>query len=263
MTVYNPARQRVEQGQSVVGTWVFTRDVGVVEAVAQSGLDFIAVDMEHTALTWETVEDHIRVANASGISVFVRIAPATPESIGRALDLGAHGVCIPHLSAHLARELAPAFRFPPAGTRGTCTGTKAASGGWASFSEYVHAADDGSWFIGLVEDRQGIEDLQALLDDGLVDVILPGRADLSSYYGAPGAMEEADVEEAVELIVSKTAQSSQVHAGAYVVGPEHMAPSLRCGAQVIFCSIDMKMIREQFSTLARRLRAGAAVPAGE
>lgn len=251
---FNPARVRVEAGDPVFGPWVFCRDPHVVEAAAAAGFDFVAIDMEHTALTWETVEDHVRVANGCALSAFVRVAPGTADHVARALDIGAHGVCIPHVTRESARQVAPAFRYPPRGVRGTCTAVGPASR-WPSFGEYARASDEGAWFIGLVEDRTTVAAIDGLLADRSADVILPGKADLSASYGRLGELDSTDVLDAVRTVITKSAQQAGTTAAAYVTAAEQVDEALRWGARIFFCSIDVRIARQAFSALVTELQS--------
>lgn len=92
----NPFLRRMEQGQRALGTFVFSPDPGHVEVVASAGFDLAVVDLEHAPLHIGDVANHVRAAQAAGLSCWVRVGHTQPSEIGRLLDAGVQGVILPH-----------------------------------------------------------------------------------------------------------------------------------------------------------------------
>lgn len=69
----------------------------------------------------------VRAAEARGIEALVRVHRNEPGAILHALETGASGVVVPFIrSAEDVRAAASAMHYPPRGTRGLCTQTRAA-----------------------------------------------------------------------------------------------------------------------------------------
>ena len=69
----NRIRKLLSEGKTVTGMLLFTGSPVVVEMMAAAGLDFVIIDMEHSALDLDRAGHLIRAADAAGITPFVRV----------------------------------------------------------------------------------------------------------------------------------------------------------------------------------------------
>ena len=79
MAVENAIRKRLSEGRTVTGMLLFTGSPVVVEMMAAAGLDFVIIDMEHSALDLDRAGHLIRAADAAAITPFVRYPVSTPH----------------------------------------------------------------------------------------------------------------------------------------------------------------------------------------
>ena len=185
--IENRLRPRLAAGATVQGIIVFTASAVVVELAAAAGLDFVILDMEHSALDISGAAHLIRAADASRITAFVRVPCVDRGLIGRLLDLGAAGIVLPHANAASCAELRQAMRYAPEGGRGACQITRAAGymrGGW---SAYAAQANREVMAIALIEDATTLRDIEAVADMPGIDVYFVGPTDLSIALGVAGA----------------------------------------------------------------------------
>jgi 2-keto-3-deoxy-L-rhamnonate aldolase RhmA len=99
------ARKRPDAGQPAWGLFINMSDSAVTEIAGHAGHDFAIVDMEHTALDFQTVENLLRAAANAGLTGIVRVPENNPRTILRACDRGADGGMVPHvLSADKTRR---------------------------------------------------------------------------------------------------------------------------------------------------------------
>src|SRR5215469_3586781 len=85
-------RTRVRDGELLLGTFVKSRDPATSEALAVCGYDFIAADLEHSALSVADVEAIVRACDGYDVPVIARL-PATGLSLcGPLLDAGVTGI---------------------------------------------------------------------------------------------------------------------------------------------------------------------------
>lgn len=186
----------------VMGTWSQIANPDVVEILGASGFDFTIIDMEHTAFSFETVESLIRACEVAGMAPLVRVRGNDRSQIGKALDMGAAAVVVPGIgSPEDATAAVDATRFEPDGTRGACPFIRAgrhAIRTWRTFSQ-LNAALTGA--VLLVETRQGLENLEAIVAVPGIRCLLAGPYDLSVSLGHQGDYLHPDVQEAVEHIV--------------------------------------------------------------
>src|SRR5579871_728250 len=86
--------ERMRQGEIVFGTSISINDPVVTEALC-SVYDFVWIDMEHNALTLESVQGHIMATKGTNVTALVRVPWNDPVLIKPVLDIGAHGIIAP------------------------------------------------------------------------------------------------------------------------------------------------------------------------
>ncbi|UUZ77074.1 aldolase/citrate lyase family protein [Polaromonas sp. P1(28)-13] len=107
----------LRSGQRLRGVFNSLPSPAIVEMCAYAGFDFIIIDNEHGSAGFETTENMLRAARASGIVPVVR---CFASDISRILDMGASAVQVPMVnSAEEARELVQQVRYPRTGRRGS------------------------------------------------------------------------------------------------------------------------------------------------
>ena len=97
MTDQKSLRTRLKDGETVFGMFYKLNSPLVTEIMGWSGLDFIVVDCEHSAIGYESVENIVRTGKC-GLSTIIRVPPPRREHIFHALDCGATGVQIPNMT---------------------------------------------------------------------------------------------------------------------------------------------------------------------
>src|SRR5207253_3124908 len=114
----NSFREKLRQGQVCLGTVISFTDPTVTEALCPV-LDFVWIDMEHNALSLETVQAHIMATKGSDTTPLVRMPWNDPVLIKPVLDIGAAGVIVPLVrTAEDVRRAVAACLYPPEGIRG-------------------------------------------------------------------------------------------------------------------------------------------------
>ena len=68
----NKLKEKLKNGQTVIGTWSSLSSPNVIDVLGTTPLDFVIIDMEHGSMTFETTENMVRAAESSGISPVVR-----------------------------------------------------------------------------------------------------------------------------------------------------------------------------------------------
>lgn len=183
----NRIRALLKEGKTVTGMLLFTGSPVVVEMMAAAGLDFVIVDMEHSALDLDRAGHLIRAADAAGITSFVRVPEVDAPLIKKLLNLGAAGIVLPHANRDNCVALLKAMRFAPDGERGACQITRAAGyvrGGWDA---YAQRANREVMAIPLLEEKESIANFESLAAMPGLDVYFVGPTDLSISLGVPNA----------------------------------------------------------------------------
>jgi 2-keto-3-deoxy-L-rhamnonate aldolase RhmA len=187
-------RTKLEAGERVFGVTVQLPSPDNVEIAGYEGLDFVWIDAEHGTMDLGDINRLLRAADASGIDAIVRVPDHSPSFIQRVLDAGATGIMAPHVrTVAEAAAVVAAAKFAPAGIRGACPSTRAVghtSTGWVA--DYRRADADVLVF-GLIEDPEGVENVEAIASESGLDGLLFGPFDLAQSAGLEGDVAHPDI----------------------------------------------------------------------
>jgi 2-keto-3-deoxy-L-rhamnonate aldolase RhmA len=252
----NPIRQCWHSGHCALGTFIFSTDAATVEIAGASGFDFAVIDLEHAPLGIADAAHHVRAANAAGIGALARVPHADAGTIGRLLDLGAHGIMLAHFGRDVeaARAFGAMLRYAPKGERPSCTGVRAADYGLANFGSYVAEADRDLIGIGLIEDIEVLPRLDALLADTGLDAVMPGPGDLATSMGLYGQPGHPRVRQAVREVID-AARRAGIRAGMYLNSPAEITDWLPHGLDIFVYLIDTKVLAQAYAGAAAAMRA--------
>ena len=199
-------RERLRDGDTVVGTLQILDSPMVAEAVGLAGMDFVAFDQEHGPLTAETSLAMAAAAQQGGASPVVRVRTNSAPEIQRALDIGTAGVQVPQVETRADAEAArDAARFGPLGERGLSQYVRA--GGYTGSDDYTDRQNEQTTLIVQVEGREGVENVEEIVAVEGIDCIFLGPYDLSQSLGIPGEVRDSRVEELMEEVCAVAADA--------------------------------------------------------
>lgn len=187
-------RSRLLSREAVFGTWCMLPSAPVVDVIAQSGLDFVIVDLEHGSISLETAENMVRAAQLHGCQPIIRVGDSQQNTILRALETGCKAVMVPHVaSAEAAKAVVSAARYTPLGTRGLSPYTRCHGYDHSDLQTSLehHAQET---FVGvLVEGSEGLERMPKIAAVPGIDMIYLGLYDISMSIGIPGDIDSPKV----------------------------------------------------------------------
>lgn len=199
------------------GSWITFCDGSVVEIMAKSGFDWLAIDMEHSPLSFQDVQNSVRIIELCGVVPLVRIEQNDQNIIKRVMDTGAHGVIVPMVNTKGDAEKAVnAVKYPPKGFRGV--GLSRANGYGSNFSGYKKWLENNSIVVVQIEHIQAVENLSEILKVKGVDAFIVGPYDLSGSMGIPGDFDHPDMKKAMKEI-KMVGDCLRVPLGYHVVHP--------------------------------------------
>ncbi len=198
---HNRVLVKMRAGEFAFGFQLRTRSPLIAELAGFLGFDFLYIETEHFACNDETVEYLVRAAQLSGITPWIRVTNVDPENVGHLLDIGVQGVIAPHVDTpEEARRLVDAVKFAPLGHRGHAMVSRAAEfGTFLKPAEYLEAANRNCSAIAMIESGKGVENLEAILDQG-IEIIRVGRGDLSLDTGFFGKQKDPRFEDMLRHI---------------------------------------------------------------
>ena len=221
---------KLEKNLVVTGIWVSalhpSNAIGIIEsngfpgpeeALTRPMIDFILIDMEHQPYDIVGLRNFLLALNSKrevaikgnlqpNLVTLVRIPGEGDQPvhamIKQVLDVGVHGVVVPHVrSARQAEKIVSACRYPQPGDSAypTPAGTRGASPWLASYlwglslKEYVARADlwplnpEGDLLaVIMIEDAEGVANLEDILKVKGIGAVIFGPYDYSFSCGHPG-----------------------------------------------------------------------------
>ena len=213
----NELKRKLREGKPVFGPFMMSSDPSVTEVVVDAGIDFCLFDMEHGSMSLESVENSLRACELKGAVGLVRTPDGKPSTISKVLDAGAKGILVPHVkTAQEAADAVAAMTFGPPGARGINAVTRAANYGNCDFLRFFKESDEETLVMIQIEDKEGVEELDAIAEVPGLDVIFCGPYDLSRSMGQIGNPDHPDVKWAVERVVEVGAAKENCVPGLYV-----------------------------------------------
>ena len=98
MRLENVVKQKLKNGEVVMGIFNPLPSPDVVEILALAGFDFVLLDAEHGRISPDDAYPMILAAEARDVPIFVRVGENDRQVILKYLDLGVSGVMIPQTS---------------------------------------------------------------------------------------------------------------------------------------------------------------------
>ena len=112
--IFNSVKRKLLEGKQVVGGTIQTPDPNIYLAMANSGFDFIWIELQHSPMTYQDVAKMIWAGRDSPAIPFIRVPDATEGDIQKATDIGALGIIVPMVNNVSKIEKAIKYSsFPP------------------------------------------------------------------------------------------------------------------------------------------------------
>lgn len=233
-TTSRPLAARIARGDAVYGVIVKMPSPAVVELAGHTGFDLVVIDTEHGTADNSELENHLRAADSAGIPVLVRIGTNDPLSTLRALDAGAAGVIVPHISsAEQARVAVAQAHYPPLGTRGLAVSTRAGRHGNASMRDHLASAAENTVVVAQVEDKEAAKRSEEIAHTPGLNAVWIGPSDLSMSLGLPGQLDHPEVVAAVDRIAADVLASPECALCVLVDNPGEAEDWLARGARIV------------------------------
>jgi 4-hydroxy-2-oxoheptanedioate aldolase len=237
---------RVRDGHRLTGLVVKMPAASSIEMAGHCGFDLVMIDTEHGGADTDQLENHLRAAESARVPALVRVGGADRAEILRALDAGAAGIVVPHVcDTTVAEQVVRFAHYPPRGTRGLATSTRAGRYGLNGPSAHVRVANEQTLVVVQIEDEEAVPNAAAIASHQGIDGVLVGPTDLSAVLGYPGDFEHPQVAAAIERIVSDIAAAENATAPWMSVGDEADARAWHeRGAAVVLFTAPAVITRE-------------------
>jgi 4-hydroxy-2-oxoheptanedioate aldolase len=205
----NNLKKRLQNGETLIGTFLSLGNAVVTEMVAKAGFDWVLIDLEHGMGAETDVLYQLQGISQSKVASIVRIESNQRQRINKVLDFGVDGVMCPRIElAEEAMAVIESMYYPPKGKRGVAKLIRASNYG-SEFEVYQKRVTEELLCIIQIETIGALENLEAIASIKDLDVLFIGPSDLSMALGVFGQLDHPLFTDAVAKIIAAAKKYSK------------------------------------------------------
>lgn len=245
----NKLKTKLKKGEPVLGTWNTLASPLVTEVLAQSGLDFQIIDLEHGPFILDKLHLHVSACeNSPSCTPIVRIPSNENWMALQVLDQGAHGIVVPHISNRQdSIRFLNSIKYQPYGERGFTPFSKAGGFNNKNTSSYVENANNSILSVVIIESKEGLDNLEEIIDEDDIDIIYFGAFDLSQVLGCPGDVKNPKVISSIQRGVDIVNKKGKYAGGFVPQSKDDVKWLLDMGMKFITYDVDSSIIYSRVS----------------
>jgi 2-keto-3-deoxy-L-rhamnonate aldolase RhmA len=237
--------QKLRDPHPHIGTWLSLGSSVVAELAADCGLEWVLLDLEHGFGSEDALLTQLQALRGGSTAAIVRLGGLEPDLILHALDRGAGGIMVPHVSsAAEAEACVQAAHYPPRGHRGYSRSTRSHG--------YGLSADPGPPPVVMtqIETIAGVENAPAIAAVDGVDVLFVGPSDLKFDLRTRTEPSPYNFEECLTRVAAAAAGHGKTCG--ILVRDHADLPTLRdLGFTVLAVDSDLGILRAHYQTLVK------------
>jgi 2-dehydro-3-deoxyglucarate aldolase/4-hydroxy-2-oxoheptanedioate aldolase len=237
--------------KTMIGTLLSISAPQVPELIAMAGFDWVFIDMEHSAMSLESVQNALQIMEGKILTI-VRVPSNDEVWIKRVLDTGCDGILVPMVnSADEAKKVVQASKYPPEGRRSV--GLARAHKYGASFKEYVVNANKDILVIIQCEHKDAVKNFDDILKVNGIDSVFIGPYDLSASMGLTGQISHPDIQASITMVKEKCRKAGMPY-GIYSSGTDDMILEIKTGCTFLLTGVDSNMLLNSYYALLKKLK---------
>jgi 4-hydroxy-2-oxoheptanedioate aldolase len=222
-------KSRLARGDRLLGVLLRMPAEELLEMCAVAGFDFVLIDCEHGPADLVPLRQHLTITAAYAVPTLVRVGTAEPALVLRALDAGAAGIVAPHIdTAAQAAALVASAHYPPLGSRGFATYSRAGRYGQVDPKAHQERLTVETLVIGMIESPEGVDNCRDILQTAGLDGIMIGTADLR----ASSTSDDLAPTDSIRTVHDQLAEQDRVRMD-IVNGPDQARQSFADGATMV------------------------------
>jgi len=240
---------------SRVGGWVIMGGRVGVEAMCNTGFDFVGIDAQHGFFGFDAAALAVQVANLCGVHCLVRVPVDQLGWVPRYLDAGANGVIIAMVtSPEQARAAVELSRYQPEGRRSYGGGKR--NGVGESIPESLET--EVPEVFAMVETRTALDRVRELAEVPGLAGLFVGPVDLGLAMSRPYPLSSDDAPwRAAVSAVADLCSRQSVRAGMFATDGDDARRWLAEGFTDVVLSSDIAMLRRALNENLVRARRPA------
>lgn len=240
-------RRRLTAREALIGTFLKTPSSIAAEVLGHSKLDVFCIDTEHAPFGHLETDLCIGAFRAADCPCLVRVGDHSPTAIRNALDSGATGLLVPHVSGpDDAAAIVRAAHFGEGG-RGYAGSPRAADYTTKRMADHMTDSERQTVVIVQIEDLAALDKVAEIAAIDGVDCLFVGRIDLAvAMQRSPS---DPAVIAAVRQICADTRRAGTA-VGMYTPDMNEIPDWVDAGASLFLLSSDQSMILSGANELA-------------
>ncbi len=248
----NELKKKLASGTQCLNGWIAVPNSFQAETYASCGWDSVTIDMQHGASDINDLIPLLQAIQLNNVTSMVRVPWNEPSVIMRVLDAGAWGIICPMVNTKAEAEaFVAAGRYPPHGNRSN--GPFRAS--QVAGADYQSRANDEVQLFAMIETREAMKNLDAILSVKGLDGVYVGPTDLALSLGKPATLDPTDAEvvAAMKTIVTKARAAGKI-AGSHTDGPKTAHKRFADGYQYCTLLNDIRVLAMAATNWVREAR---------
>jgi 2-keto-3-deoxy-L-rhamnonate aldolase RhmA len=262
----NPVKTKIMAGGTAFGAMIFEFfSPGIAQICKAAGAEYILYDMEHTAISTETLRQQFAMCRGIGLVPMVRVPSTEYHFIARMLDVGAMGIMVPMVDTpEQAAFIAACCKYPPVGRRGAAFGVAYDDFTPGPVKEKMAESDARTLVICQIESAIGAQNCEAIAAVPGVDVLWVGHFDMTNFMGIPAEFQNPRYLDAIERVVAACAKHGKIPAimsADETWTRDYLAKGYRLMAYGIDCTIYQKALAQGLDVMKATARGLARAQA--
>lgn len=234
----------LKSGREIIAGWCGIPNGLMVEALLNAGYQTVTLDMQHGFHDISSVLTCVASAKMLGQRLIVRIPVGEWGTASRTLDMGAAAVIAPMINnVDDAQAFAAAMKYPPVGARSWGPGRAMLVSGQKNQNTYLSTANDDTLAIAMIETREALDNLDAILAVPGIDGIFVGPSDLSVTFSDGEEINQFGDRSigVIEDIAARTIAAGKIPC-IFAILPKHLKLARSFGYQLCALNTDSGVI---------------------
>jgi 4-hydroxy-2-oxoheptanedioate aldolase len=256
----NRVREIWSKGGAVINGWCGIPSGFGAEVMAHMGWDSLVIDMQHGVIDYQTMVSMLQGISTTAVTPMTRVPWNDPAIIMKSLDAGSYGVICPMINSREECErFVRACRYAPKGYRSSGPIRASLYGG----PDYAEKANETVLTFAMIETKEAVGNLDAILTTPELDAIYVGPSDLSLTYGyGPGLDRSENEMHAVITKIIEACKKHKIKAGIHTGSTAYAKKAIGMGFDFTTLLGDARLLTLAGNQVIKEMREGGAGSGG-
>ncbi len=249
----NKLKKIFAEGKAVINGWLQIPNSFSAEVMSHQGWDSLTIDMQHGVVDYPNALQMLQAISPTEAVPMARVNWNEPGQIMKILDAGCYGVICPMVSNRKeAENFVKACLYPPKGYRSFGPIRGLLYGG----SDYGKYANDEILKFAMIETKEALENLDAIMSTPDLSGIYIGPADLSLAIGEDPSFDKPESSKTYNAIMKilEHAKKNKIIPGIHNMSPDYADKMIKKGFQLVTIMSDQRFISSGSKTAIAKFK---------